>query len=347
MLKREIVMKAVHQNNLLFIIVVTFLSGCNSAVSAAAQPISTPQPTITPTVITIDQNVEAFLSGEFDDVSNLSLEERKEFSIILAQKMNEARGAKPLIYNNEAYVDPITGMMKDYDSHPDLSETIQMYLAVALDEEGNLLVKNEEGTWVTINSSKDMDWNMVITDPDDERIDWPTGNESRGNGFSPPSSFVYLGGNIIPMVLLENNVSQLYINGENAAMQPTLTFLDIKTDDYNNPILARKVITHSTSFILCEEGSDSYIEYSSLDASFQSFGKTKNSQFYKNLLGNQVYYVGATTRQKAVYDAGYISPLSEYKNVVDVQDVWSVLTDTLKNDDEMLVLAARLAIKKN
>jgi hypothetical protein len=331
-----------------FILIIVLLSACSPAVITTVQPTRSPQPTITPTVITMDQNVEAILNGELEDVNNLSVEERKEFSIILAQKMNEARGARPLIYNNEAYVDPVTGMMKDYDGHADLSETIQMYLAASLDSEGNLLIQNEEGTWVKINGSKDVDWNMVVTDPDDERIDWPTGNESRGNGFSPPSSFVYLGGNIIPMVLLDNNVSQLYIGGENAAMQPTLTFLDIKTDNYNNPILARKVITHSTSFILCEEGSDdNCVEYSSLNSFFQSFKEIKNSQFYKSFLEGQVYYVGVSAPQEMVYDAAYITQLSEYENVVDVPDVWSVLTDTMKNDDDMLVLAARLAIKKN
>ena len=163
------------------------LSACSPAAADAEVPPPTPAPTCTVTVEAdqevdtlsdeeveaqdvatedkVDQLIDTYMSGETVSVAELSVEQRQEFAVKLEQKLNDLRGAKPLVYNNEAYVDPITGMMKDYDGHPDLEETIQMYLAASLDSEGDLLIQNEEGTWVKINGSKDIDWNMVVTDP--------------------------------------------------------------------------------------------------------------------------------------------------------------------------------------
>ena len=314
--------------------------------TATAQPISTPQPTITPTVITMDQNVEAFLSGEFDDVSNLSLEERKEFSVLLTQKMNEARGAKPLIYNNEAYVDPITGMMKDYDGHPDLDETIQMYLAVALDEEGNLLIQNEEGTWVKINGSKDMDWNMVVTDPINPRIDWPTGNENK-NGLTPAKIAVSNGCKLTPMVILDADVTQLYMSGENALMQPTITLLQIETDNSGGPIIARKMLVWSADFQLYKEGTNFFADQNMLHSWADGYAKTiTNSQFFNNLKDKQLYYSIVNLAQEGSYKGAKLTSISEdYENVVEVNKVLKVLENHNLDEKNILVVVLGMLIE--
>ena len=339
-------MRLQHRIELSLTLSIALLTACSSAINVVAQATNTPQPTITPTVITMDQKVEAFLSGEFDDVSNLSLEERKEFSILLAQKMNEARGAKPLIYNNKAYVDPATGMMRNYDGHPDLEETIQMYLAVALDEEGNLLVQNEEGTWVQINGSKDIDWKMVVTDPNDPRIDWPTGNEN-SKGLSPAKSSVNVGAKLVPMVLVNNTVNQLYLSGENGLMQPTINMVDIVTDKINIPILARKVIVHSNYFSLCEEGSDLYITQNMFDSWADGFQKTKEqSVFFNNLKGNQTYYIVMGSDQPIAYKyAKLIQVSDDYENAVQVDNVWQTLNNQTINTTDMLVILAQFLIE--
>ena len=339
-------MKVAQHNILSVLILVIFLSACSPAVSATALPTSTSQPTITPTVITMEQNVEAFLSGEFDNVSNLSLEERKEFSIQLAQKMNDARGAKPLIYKNEAYVDPITGMMKNYNGHPDLEETIQMYLAARLDSEGNLLIQNEEGTWVKINGSKDIDWNMVVTDPNDPRIDWPTGHENK-DGFSPPQIAVKVGSQLVPMVMLDNNVSQLYMSGENALMQPTITLLKIETDSSGIPILARKVIIWGSRLMLCKEGSEFYAEQDMFDSWADGFNKTKaESPVFKNFKNRQAYLTTVYPNQPGIYEGTKLTPVSnDYENVVDVNKAWKILTEEETDRLNMLIIDAGVLIQ--
>lgn len=336
-----------HRIELSLTLSIALLTACSSAINVGAQITNTPAPTITPTVITMDQNVEAFLSGEFDDVNNLSLEERKEFSILLAQKMNEARGARPLIYNKEAYVDPITGMMKDYDGHPDLEETIQMYLAVALDDEGDLLIQNEEGIWEKINGSKGIDWNMVVTDPNDPRIDWPTGNEN-SDGMSPPNKAVSKDVILIPVVRLDNSVNQLYVSGENASMQPTITFIKITTDSSGIPIFARKLVAMSVYFQLFKEGSSFFTDQNMLDSLADGFEKTKtDSPFFKKLRNKQVYYMSLRDNQPISFEAGArITPIDiDYENVVAIDDVYQVLTNQKLDNLNMAVFMTALIVE--
>jgi len=135
---------------------------------------ATTAPTPTQEVDAVEQLLTAHLAGESIDVSSLSAVEFREFSTQLAEQRNSERGVNPIIYNNEAYLSPDSYRLMDYDGHPDMNETIQMYLpVVGKDSAGNLQIRTQDGQTVTIANSADVDWNMVVTDPHDPRIEWP------------------------------------------------------------------------------------------------------------------------------------------------------------------------------
>ena len=103
------------------VLILLSMTACSPAATAITQPASDPQsaatevppptpaPTFTPEVYAVDQKVEAYMNGETVSVVELSAEQQEAFANKLAEKLNETKGAKPVIYNHEAYVDPATG----------------------------------------------------------------------------------------------------------------------------------------------------------------------------------------------------------------------------------------------
>ena len=117
----------------------------------------------------------------------------------------------------------------NYDGHPDMDETIQMFVPIAgKDEQGNLQFE-VDGQIVTIPGSADEDWNMVISDPDDTKIDWPQTKISESTGTTTSKRQVgHFGVVLTPMVLLDKNFGQFYLAGQQSLMQSTLRFLQLK-----------------------------------------------------------------------------------------------------------------------
>ena len=121
------------------------LASCSPTISA--EPVSTPTQTAThtatpepsPTLSPVEPLLEEYFTGQSIDVSLLNPADYKEFSVKLTEKMNEKRGINPVLYKDEAYINPTNYMMMNYDRHPDIVETITMYLAIAgRDGDGNL-----------------------------------------------------------------------------------------------------------------------------------------------------------------------------------------------------------------
>ena len=329
-----------------------FFTACSPAATAITQSAFAPQatepvvppptsaPTYTSEVLTIDQLVESYMNGEIDNIGDLNSQELAEFSSKLTEKKNAERGIRPVIYNNEAYIDPITGMMKDYDGHPDMNETIEMFVPIAgKDADGNLQFK-VNGQLVTIRGSADVDWNIQISDPNDTRINWPTDNVTT-EGLSRSQYAVKWGGVIIPWVLLDTNLGQLYLGGVNAEVKPTFSCVKIETDSAGNPIYGKRIITFGVDIGLNEEGSDIYFEQP-----WRSWYEVQEEPppFYQNLLGGQTYWMIAPSDQKGMYD-GIKNTLDGYNNIVEVDNVWSVLTNQTEDDKNMLVVGIRFLIK--
>ena len=204
----------------------------------------------------VEDLLSRYLAGEDINVSTLTQEEFIEFSAKLAEEKNEARGINPIILNNE-YMDPSDLKFKDYDGHPDMNETIQMYIPIAGKDEQENLQFESNGELVTIPGSANVDWNMQITNPYDTRIVWPKTEPLKATGIPKAQSVIEDFGIILsPMVFLGKQVGELKLShpwgGQNTLS--TLAFYDIETDAVGNPVLARMILTIGINYNLFEEG---------------------------------------------------------------------------------------------
>lgn len=308
----------------------------------------TPSATATETVAVdpVDALYDQYFAGEKIDVSKLSEDEWVELSIKLAEKKNADRGVNPIIYNNEAYINPDNYMMMNYDGHPDMNETIEMFLPIAgKDENGNLQFENK-GEIITIPGSANIDWNMQISEPGDPRLNWPTTEKNKDDGLTNIEyalvSIKKMGGALIliPMILWDKNPGQIYIGGANAVMQSTFRFLSIETDQSNQPLLARIVLVYGgLSFNLAKEGSDFQAR-----STIREFDEL--SPFQNHLEEKRIYYVGGNINQESQYKKNNMSR-DGYKGIIKLNDTYPVLTDNVKNDKDMLVLAASWLVQKS
>ena len=344
-------MKILYECFIIFILLP--LAACSPAIAATTQPTSTPQstetvvppptPTFTPAVLTVDQKVDAYLRGEIDNVGDLSSQELAKFSAKLAEEKNEARGINPIIYKNEKYIDPSDYKLKDYDGHPDMNETIQMYVPIAgKDEQGNLQFM-VNGQLVTIAGSAGVDWNMVISDPNDTRIDWPKTEPIKETGI-PEAQSTVRDFNVVlsPMILLDKQMGEFHLDGigtHAARDESTLRFYDIETDSIGNPVLARMILTIGLNYNLFEEGG-------TLDTQSFTGPISETSYFYQGLVENTVYHVGISRNFDNNYEKIGLS-VDAYSGIVDYNQVPEVIETPGTNTKDMVLARVSLLIIKN
>ena len=328
--------------------IIFLLSNCSQS-GALNVPVATIAPTVataptaTKEISAVEQLLADYFAGESIDVSNLSADEFAEFSAHLAEKRNAERGINPIIYNNEAYVSPDNYMMMDYDGHPDQNETIEMYLPIAgKDSEGNLQIVDHDGKIVTIENSTDVDWNMIVTDPNDPRIDWPT-TKVLDSGFVEAQYVVYYPGNptnLIPSILLDNSFGNIFLEGEKQDLEVNYRFVIIETDKKNNPILAREIITISMPYF------NLYAEGTPLKEIGSPWREKEYSSFSENLEINYVYYIGGPNDQNAAYSEIKKCSPQNYDGIIAGNDVYSIFNNQLENNKDVIVLAADVFLKK-
>lgn len=303
---------------------------------------ATPEPS--PTFSPVDALLEEYFTGEEIDVSGLDPEEFSSFSAKLAERRNAQRGVNPIIYNNEAFISPENYRMTNYDGHPDLNETIQMYLPIAgRDSQGNLQIVNHAGETVTIENSADVDWNMRVTDPLDPRINWPT-TKILDSGYVEAQYRVYSPKNpteLFPAILLDNNPGNIYLSGEKADLEIAYRFFIVETDKNNNPMLARMVLAIGMPHF------NLYAEGSSLKELGSPWNQPEYSSFNINLEANQVYYIGGPTNQDESYRGIKKCGPQNYIGVIVGNEVYSIINNQYKNNNEMIVLAASMFMKRH
>lgn len=314
-----------------------------------AEPASTitSAPTETQAVNQVDQLLTAYLAGESVDVSNLSPTEFREFSTQLAEQRNEERGINPIIYNGEAYLDPNSYRLMDYDGHPDINETIEMYLpVVGKDSAGNLQILNQNGQTITIANSADVDWNMVVTDPNDPRIDWPNLPNSIDGGLN---EITYRLSDhprninktfIVPAILLDKTMGQIFMEGRGKGFIPLFRFLTAEDVDVNGtPILFRLSLVIPNTTQLAIEGDDFWTKAIGVSV-------LEHDEFYVNLQENSVYYMGIHQDQDAVWDKNYNTTMNAYQGLITNNEITSILTNQAENTQNMMLLPPSLLIQK-
>jgi len=295
------------------------------------------------TVNVIDQLVEAYLNGEIDNVGDLSSAELAEFSKKVTEKKNADRGINPIIYDddtgNPAYINPDNYMLMNYDGHPDMNETIQMFVPIAgKDEQGNLQFE-VDGQIVTIPGSADEDWNMVISDVNDTRIEWPK-TKKLSSGMTDVEQKVALFDVVLtPMILLDKNLGQLYLGGTKPLMQSTLRFFQIETDQAGHPLFARKIITHGADYYLSKEGTS--LDVQSGLGTIPTYG-----DFYKTLEINTIYYLGLYQKTEEVYTTRE-DTIDGYTGVITDNSTNQIILHEKQNDKDMVVTPVLTLMMKN
>ena len=336
---------------LIFFTIIFLFSSCSQAATmvvptAPIAPTATTAPTPTQEVDAVEQLLTAHLAGESIDVSSLSAVEFREFSTQLAEQRNSERGVNPIIYNNEAYLSPDSYRLMDYDGHPDMNETIQMYLpVVGKDSAGNLQIRTQDGQTVTIANSADVDWNMVVTDPHDPRIDWPNLPVGPNSGLTPIQYLIsekVRGGNesfIIPTIFLDKTMGQIFMQGRGKGMIPNFRFLTVADIDKNGiPISFRLSLVILNSTALTIENSDF----------LASVGITvaNHEKFFTNLKENSVYYMGINQDQDDVWEKNYNTTMDAYEGLITDNKIVSILTHQAEGEHDMMLLPPSLLIQK-
>ena len=298
-----------------------------------------PAPTYTPAVLTVDQKVEAYHNGEIDDVGELSIEDLTQFSVNVTEKLSLQRGTNPNIYNNEAYLSPDTlKMMKVEDSTTAEQRTIEMFVPISKDTEGNLMVKGPDGAWVTVKNSAGFDWNMVISSSDDPRIELPTYTDNgvnvvarRLDAISPDTGENYI--DAIPMIVWNKTLGQIHLEGASGHGAQTgniLTFLKIETDQAGHPIYGKLVLGINIDSRIYTEGSDTFIG---------SAGMIKEGYPFLDALKNdQIYYVEVDVDQQNTFDNGLFASLDNWTGFVPPSMSFHVLTGESSNNKDILLL---------
>ncbi len=163
---------------------------------------------------------------------------------------------------------------------------------------------NQDGRTITIANSADVDWNMVVTDPNDPRIDWPNLPVGPNSGLTPVQYLIsdkVRGGNkslIVPTILLDKMMGNIFMEGRGKGMIPNFRFLTAADIDKNGiPILFRLSLVILNSTGLTIEDSDFLASVGIIVFEHESF--------YVNLQENSVYYMGIHQDQDAVWDKNY------------------------------------------
>jgi hypothetical protein len=298
-------------------------TGCQPAVDIPI-PTTTPEATATPTLppatptatvtstevpissLPVEELVQKFMAGDVEDISSLSVEQQMRFTQAYAEVLNQKRGANPVVYKNQSYIDPITGKFLDINNGTSKQEqTIQMYLPAYENAEGYLMVQTPDGQWIQIKGSKDVRYD-VTNDPFDPNIKWPDA-EIVDPQWVPSANRDLIGLTIpqyalaaktdypqsmIPIVILDKTLGEMRIGG--FGLTGSLRGLIVEKDAGGNPIGARVIILTGNLGLF------------GTDLTARSSGKLDEiTPFWQKLDGNTLYYLLYHTDQTKWFDASY------------------------------------------
>ena len=293
--------------------------------------------------------MEAYLNGEIDDVGDLNDEDLSKFSRNIVERLNLQRGANPNIFRNEAYLSPDTlKMRKVEDGTTAKQKTIEMFVPISKDAEGNLMYKGTDGAFVTVEDSAGFDWNAVISSADDPRIELPTYITSEGkNGVAKLLGDINSNTgeqvmNLVPMLIWDKSLGQIYLEGvagHGPAQNNVFFFLKIETDQAGHPIYGRLVLGIQVTSRIYTEGSDTFVGSSGM--------VREDFPFWNALQTDQIYFVMVDTDQQDTFDNKLFASLNNWTGFVSPRNSFEVLTgESSNNKDLLLIKFSNLITKK-
>jgi hypothetical protein len=308
---------------------------------------NTPAPTLIPTLIPtptevplealpVDEIVQKYLAGEIDDIGFLSLEQQNAFREVLAEQLGVSQRVR-VVYNNEAYIDPETFIMRQLnDGRSEAEQQINPIRKVEVDSEGYLWVVQADGTMVKIEGSVGVDWNQIITDYETTDIEFsktPAGK----SGLPADQWWLTLGGTAYKRLVLANEMVGNFFfrefNASRGSLVETLPFHMIVTDKQGNPLYARLVLVSIAGKLeYFKEGSDFWTA-----TRVTEFSRA----FKEELQGGKIYYLGITIDQESIVD--HPNPNAGWSVVVDENESGQVLLGERDSQDQLLVIWVQLS----
>lgn len=302
-----------------------------------------PSPTAVPfEALSAEGQVQQYLAGEIEDINTLNDEQQVRFSEVYTALLNEQRGINPAVYNNEAYIDPTTGRLMNYDRRPGKSETIEMYWSYAgRDEHGNVKVRRGNKTITIQNSAGIENWEEIYTDSNDTRIEWPT-NILAGKNISPAQ--ILMGSERPNPVVLRmavpigETIGEVYVEGYGKASG--LRVMILEDDGAGNIIFGREMIVVGSPVIRLYEGGKN-TESITAGAMIDNY-----SDFWRNLEQYATHYMAIPKDQNSVYNRGYNGSLENYSGLIHGQVAFDVVNGKSSNDKDLLLLAIAYLMKR-
>lgn len=281
-----------------------------------------------------------YMSGKLKEISSMNFEQRKAFSIALAEEKNKQRGVNPVIYNGEAYIHPETfDMVSVNDGSSAKEQTILMNYPAVRDNEGYLQIY-VNGEWRKINNSKDVKFTVSNNPADiDPNFNPPTTEKlgaDRGElaGLTVPEAALAKTERpavMMPIVVLDlqDDPGEIFIHGY-GRKQGTLPVVAVETDANDNAVSARLVIVSGVGRL--------YKEGSSATAGGSS-GFNAKTALWMELKGNTLFYLFAYDDQARNFEETYVQGSGEvtkgYSGVVPSNLSFAVVSG--KKEDKRVV----------
>ena len=230
-------------------------------------------------------------------------------------------------------------MRKVEDGTTAEQQTIEMFVPISKDAEGNLMVEDPDDAWITIENSANFDWNTVISNSDDPRIELPIYIDSEGNDIFPEyvdrvdSNTGKRISNLVPLLVWNKTLGQIYLEGTSGYGPQTdniLTFLKIETDRAGHPIYGRLILGINVDSRIYTEGSDTFVG---------SAGMIREDfPFWDTLQTDQIYYVMVNIDQQDTFNNKIFASLDNWTGFVPPANSFNTLTGESKNNKDMLLI---------
>ena len=361
--------------NLLVLLLVSS-SGCQTSpvtveTSPVTMPIATlastptpePSPTATEKVLTLEEKVDAFKSGEIEFPADLSPEEYSAF----IDGMNDRVGRQPIwveSFDNKTKAPVVlyfdiakTRMVKLPGSYAENKAVIdqnalEMFVKIGIEPgTGNIQFTNSSGELVTSPNSAGTDWNLRVDDTNYKSglIELPTVEQDK---ISPVSFFDHsIGGisdspmiremreTLIPGILMDNTVSDVVSNNGGWWQYPCLDILFIKTDGTGSPIYGiRTMVGPGPSTYLGEESS-------TIDTT-PGLYELRATDTIKKFEAGAVHYVGVDKLQQLTWDQYNRADIDELQGADSESGSFDNAFNQDVPDDGNIILAGLFFIKK-
>lgn len=307
---------------------------------------NTPIPTVTPTsteipveALPVDEIVQKYLTGEITSISNLTLEQQNAVRAEIAELYKKNGSLVHVTFNNEAYINPETFIMTQLgDGKKKEEQSINTIAQVELDEEGNVWIITPAGEKIKIENSANFDWNAVITDQNDTRMNWPT-TQPGNSGLPDAQWFLTLESQTAytPTAIATVQFGTFFLKEKSGGlMVETIPVYKIITDNHGNPIAARLILLSPAGAMdYLREGTDQ-----TGGAIRTIFKKSKSTSEFINQ--GTIIWLGIEINQENIVDNP--NPTSGYQGIISETDSGHIMIGEKEDSEGLLLIFARMLI---